>query len=269
MNQNTKTALNIVVWTALVVYLILAAGYCSRQRADRVCTGLNIVVKDSLKIGLITRESVRSILVGERMRLTGARLDSINLLAVEKALTSQSYIRSAKVYGSLDGKLNIEVEQRLPVARIQTENGYRFFLSEDGYVMPLRSSSFIDVPIVTGTPELPFTPRFEGQIQFLENTEKKSAENYLFLQNLINFVEFLRRDSFWGTQVVQINVIPGNEVELVPRIGRGVILLGNLEQYQEKLDKLYTFYRRGLAYEGWNKYARINIKYDGQIVCSE
>jgi len=269
MTRNTKIILNVVIWAALVVYLVLAAGYCSRQKSDRVCTGLNITVKDSLKVGLLTAESVRGILVSEHMKLTGARLDSISLFAVEEALSSRPYIKSARVYTSLDGKLNIEVEQRVPVARIQTENGYRFFLSDDGVVMPLRSSSFIDVPIVTGTPEFTFGTDFEGVVPIPENEEKKSMENYRFLQNLINFVGFLERDPFWGGQIVQINVIKGNDTELIPRVGRGVILLGGLEDYEEKLEKLYTFYQRGLAYEGWNKYAHINLKYKGQVVCTE
>ena len=269
MNRKSKILLNVVIWTALAVYLVLAAGYCSRQQSDRLCTGLRITVKDSLKTGLVTAESVRGILVGHRMKLTGARLDTLNLLAVEDALTKRPSIRSARVYSTLDGKLHIEVEQRIPVARIQTENGYRFFLSADGYVMPLQSSSFIDVPIITGTPALPFGTNFEGKIPSAKDAEKKTPENYLFLQNLINFVEFLEQDAFWGGQVVQINIIQGNEVELIPRVGRGVILLGSLEHYREKLEKLYTFYRQGLAYEGWNKYAHINIKYKGQVVCTE
>jgi len=269
MNRSLKITLNIVVWVALAAYLVLAMGYCSQREAGRVCSGLNITVRDSLKIGLITKESVRDILVGERMKLTGARLDSINLLAVEKALTNRPFIKSARVYTSLDNKLNIEVEQRTPVARVQAENGYRFFLSADGYAMPLRSSAYIDVPIVTGVPRFSFGTDFEGLIPEPESAEKKSSENYLFLRNLINFVRFLERDSFWGGQVVQINVIEGNEIELIPRVGRGVILLGSLDHYAEKLDKLYTFYKKGLAYEGWNKYAYINLKYKSQVVCTE
>ena len=268
MNRNLKIGLNVVVWGALAVYLVLAAGYCARQRSDQLCTGLNITVKDSARLGFVTAESVRAILVGERMRLTGARLDSISLLAVEEAIASRPYIRSARVYRSMDGKLNIEVEQRTPVARVQTENGYRFYLSSDGYVMPLRSAVFVDVPIVSGTPEFPFGTDFAGAVPEPGNTQKKSAENMRFYHNLINFVEFLQDDPFWSGQVVQINVIRGNEVELIPRVGRGVILLGSLDRFREKLDKLYTFYRRGLAYEGWNKYAYINLKYRGQVVCT-
>ncbi|MCD8185756.1 MAG: hypothetical protein LUD68_04650 [Rikenellaceae bacterium] len=269
MNRNSKIILDTLVWTALAVYLVLAAGYCSRQQSDRICTGLNIVVKDSVKIGLLSRSAVRDILVGHSLSLTGAPLDSINLAAVEEILVSHPMVQSVRVYSSLNGRLNIELEQRRPVARIQTENGYRFFLSADEFVMPLKSASLIDVPLVTGLPEFTFGTDFEGEIPAPEETEKKSLENYKFLQNLINFVKFVERDPFWNAQIVQIHVLPGNEVELIPRLGRGMILLGDFAGYRKKLDKLYKFYQRGLAYEGWNKYACINLKYEDQVVCTQ
>ncbi len=90
----------------------------------------------------------------------------------------------------------------------------------------------------------------------------------IFFRNLINFVEFLRKDSFWGDQIVQIDITRGNEVILIPRVGAGIIRLGTLEGCEEKLDKLFRFYRRGLAYEGWNKYSVIDVRFQGQVVCT-
>lgn len=269
MNRGLKIGLNVALWVALAAYLVLAAGYCSRRSADRLCTGLNITVRDSAKLGFVTEESVRQILVGEGMRLTGAPLDSINLLAVEEAIASRPYIERARVYSSMDGKLNIEVDQRTPVARVQTENGYRFYLTADGYVLPLRNSAFVDVPIVSGVPQLPFGTEFAGKIPEETGVEKKSSENTRFLWNLINFVTFLQKDAFWGGQVVQINVTAGNEVELVPRVGNGIVLLGTLDDYPAKLDKLFKFYTRGLNYEGWDRYAVINLRYKGQVICTK
>lgn len=269
MSPKAKIVVNAVIWSALVVYLVVAASYCSHRNSGRVCSGLNIVVTDSAKLGFVTPETVRGILVSERMRITGVKLDSINLPDVEKVLTAQPYIKNVRVYTSMDDKLNIEVEQRNPVARIQSENGYRFYLTEDAYVFPLASSTFIDVPIITGVPQFPFGTDFAGMVAMPDNQEKKSLENYRFLHNLINFVRFLKQDAFWKEQVVQINVISGNEVELIPRVGKGVILLGSLDEYPEKLEKLYKFYQRGLAYEGWNKYAYINLKVKDQVICTE
>jgi cell division protein FtsQ len=46
-------------------------------------------------------------------------------------------------------------------------------------------------------------------------------------------------------------------------------MLGELDGYRAKLDKLQRFYLRGLSYEGWDTYRYINLKYKNQIVCTK
>lgn len=110
--------------------------------------------------------------------------------------------------------------------------------------------------------------------------EKKSYQNHHFLTKLVNFVKSIENDDFWGAQIVQINVLGGGEnglgswkepqIELVPRAGDHIVLLGILDGYErEKLDKLKHFYLRGLWHEGWESYRYINIKYKDQIVCTK
>ncbi len=269
MKRWLKIALTLVGWAALAAYLIFAARYCERRNADRICTGLNISVTGTDYPGLVTPESIRRILVGERMRLTGARLDSIGLRAVERAIAARPYVRQVRAYPSMDGKLNIEVVPRDPVGRLQTANGYRHYLSADGYAWPMQEGLFIDVPIVSGNPDLPFGTEFAGKVANVPGPEKKSPENEIFFWNLINFVQFLPRHAFWSAQVVQIEATADNEVILVPRIGRGIVRLGAPEEVEEKLDKLFKFYTRGLNHEGWDTYAVIDIRYRGQVICTK
>lgn len=110
--------------------------------------------------------------------------------------------------------------------------------------------------------------------------EKKSQQSHHFLTKLVNFVRSVENDDFWSAQVVQINVVGGGiengtgawkepQLELVPRAGNHIVLLGALDgDESEKLDKLKTFYLGGLWHEGWNEYRYINIKYKDQIVCT-
>lgn len=123
----------------------------------------------------------------------------------------------------------------------------------------------------------PFGPDFVGSLDdWSKKGEKKVSENYLFLANLINFVKFVESDGFWSAFWVQINVRDGGsedrynpQIELVPRAGDQIVCLGSLDDYRSKLDKLTSFYRNGLAYEGWEACRYINLAYRGQVVCSD
>lgn len=148
-------------------------------------------------------------------------------------------------------------------------------MTEDNYILPLQGYHTRYVPVVTGDVVLPFGKGFVGSLdKIMSDNEKKMSKNYLFLTKLINFVKFVSNDDFWGAQIVQINLVAkGNEVdpyvEIVPRVGDQVIMLGDLEGYDTKLDKMMSFYRNAVEYEGWQKYSYINLEYENQIVCTQ
>ena len=62
---------------------------------------------------------------------------------------------------------------------------------------------------------------------------------------------------------------PGKEIELVPRVGDHIVYLGKLEHFEDKLDRLKTFYGKALNEVGWNKYSRISLEFSNQIICTK
>jgi hypothetical protein len=60
------------------------------------------------------------------------------------------------------------------------------------------------------------------------------------------------------------------ELELIPRTGDHVVefgQVGDVDEIEEKLDKLLAFYQNGLVNLGWESFSTISIKYKGQVVC--
>ena len=55
---------------------------------------------------------------------------------------------------------------------------------------------------------------------------------------------------------------------MVPRVGDHIIELGKAEQVEEKLEKLYTFYKQGMNNVGWNKYSKVNIEFNDKVICT-
>lgn len=267
LSRGLKIALNVGAWSIIAAYAIFAANYCSQKKGDIVCKGIRVEIGDSASLGFVTPQIVRNMLVNAGVKITGQPLSQIDILGIEREVASRGYVKTCKVYTSIDGYLNIEIRQRRPKMSIRSQNGYNIYISEDNYVLPVQNYFFVDVPIVTGVVELPTGRDFAGPLPQADRIEKKYAENYKFLFNLINFVEFLEKDSFWSSQIVQINIVQGTDVELIPRVGDCIVHLGSLDNYERKLEKLMKFYKKGLAYEGWNKYSYLDIKYDNQIVC--
>lgn len=285
--------LGIVVWGAILAYVVFAAHRCSEEKNAIRVADVNIRVLDGDVYDLVKEETVAAWLEADGYTLAGAPLTAVNTNEIEDYLESQPFIDDASVWAEIDGTLNIEVTQRSPIMRVRTAQGRDFYVSDDLRILPYRPGSPVYVPLVTGNLALPFDSDFSGSLESLPEAVKKSDQNYLYLLKLITFVRQLTEDPFWDAQIVQIDMdgtgiaVSGNgadaarapegtgrntywrepEVELVMRVGNHRVLLGTLDDTQEKLGKLMLFYDKVLPNDGWDAYRTINLKYEGQIVC--
>jgi cell division protein FtsQ len=144
-----------------------------------------------------------------------------------------------------------------PILRVQCTNA-RFYIDENGYMFPLTPKPNLHIPIVTGILPQTIANNYAGYI----------PENEPFLNNLYNFAVFLQKNEFWNNMIEQIN-INNNKIELIPQIAAHVVILGSLDNFNTKLNKLQKFYKNALPAIGWDKYKTINIEYKNQIICKK
>ena len=273
--------LSLLAWVALLGYLIFAVHLCSREQEKRLVKEVVVTVRDADRLQIITPEMVKLWLEQEGFRLRDTEVERVDTEAIRRMIARRGFVRDVRVYTGLGGKVCIDLSQRLPIARVNTANGYNFYITEDGWILPLQRHYVLYVPTITGNFTPPFSREYIGSVsECLPEAQKKVDENYLFFTKLINFVRLIRGDSFWNAQIVQIDVsTPARgagqvhwqepEVEIVPRVGRHVVLLGTLDEVEQKLDRLMLFYRRVLDYEGWETYRTVNLKYRNQVVCTK
>ena len=122
--------------------------------------------------------------------------------------------------------------------------GEGFYVDEDGKYMPLSRKYTSRVVVATG-----------------EISKKFACEK------LYPFVMMLREDDFWDALIEQIVVDRGEEIILIPKVGNFRIILGEVGNAEEKMEKLRLFLKDGIVRKGWNVYKEINLKFDNQVVC--
>ena len=103
--------------------------------------------------------------------------------------------------------------------------------------------------------------------------QKKLQKRYEDFLKLINFVKYVENDSFWRSEIVQIiasTMSSGDlALEFVPRTGSHTVRLGTLDDVEQKLSTLMSFYENGLRNVGWDTYRTISVEYRGQVVCTK
>lgn len=241
-----KRILLSIVLLLVIAYLVVAISAFNRKPAGQVCHDMELVIKDSVFAGFITKKEVISILEKKGISPIGKPMDGIRSKTLERELEKHPLIDEVECYKTPSGKLCVEVSQRIPILRVMSANGENYFLDNKGTVMPPDAKCVAHLAVATGKVEKSFAMR-----------------------DLYKFGVFLQNNKFWDAQIEQINVLSDKSVELVPRVGNHIIYLGKLNDFEHKLARVKKFYERGLNQVGWNKYSRISVEFSNQIICTK
>lgn len=224
--------------------LIYTMWYFFNERKSGVCNRFEIVFTDAERAQLINERDV-SILLGKHNLIPlGLNVSDIKTEAIENLVLTNRLIKNVECFKSPEGTVKILITQRTPKFRVVGFESY--YIDQQKNVMPVSPNFAAYVPVVSG------------------RVTKTFATGKLF-----DFVTFLELHPFWNAQIEQINILDDLKVELVTRVGDAIILLGTLDDFETKLNKLYKLYKKGFNVIGWNRYQYIDLQYKNQVVCSK
>jgi len=257
---NWKKTLLVLADLVLAAYIVLAVtAFNKPDETASVCTKVSINIADEATNGFINSKEIKKRLEATKLYPLDKPMRYIDARKIEETLKTSPFVQTAECFKTQDGHVNISVTQRLPLVRIKAQNGDDYYLDDNDCIMP-NSHYTSDLIIATGNISRPF------------------AMNYIspLSKSLMN-------NELWKNQIEQINVLQDRTIELIPRVGNHVIVLGQLPEaklkgdiaqrvdqfLQRKLRRLELFYRYGLSQAGWNKYSSINLEFDNQIICKK
>ena len=241
------------VLAAFVLFLIVLGAIQYKRKS--FVNNLKIkIVDDKDGNRFVNAEDVKSILFNNFGHyVEGQTVEKINTEATEAALESDLFIKEADVYVDALNNVNITVSQRVPILRVLDIEGESYYLDESGKKVPFSTKYTSRTIVVTGE----VGPCEDG---FLENKDSRLNQVYKLTKNILE-------NPFLKLQIEQIDIDKEGNAVLVPKLGNHKIFFGKpYLNVKDKLFRLHTFYEKGLAYEGWEKFRTINLTYDNQVV---
>jgi cell division protein FtsQ len=223
-------------------YLVFSLFFFPEKNGEIICEQLRITFSDN-NIGLITENDIEQFLKARNLHPVGKKVKDIRAVEIERALNAKEVVKSAEFFITPSGVSRIRITQRIPKFRVFPNNGNSYYIDTERNIVRTRSNHASYLPIVSG------------------NVSFEMASGELF-----DFVEFLKRNAFWNAQIEQIYIRADRQIELVPRVGESIILLGTLDDYQSRLEKLRRLYINAFNTIGWNRYQVLDLRFRGQIV---
>ena len=249
--KDWKNILGKVLWSIAGVALIVLFTYAWQDKSQKKCTGVQIeLVGDNTAMLFMDEMEIKALLAEQGVK-QGVPMIGLNLVKIEQSLSNIKWIKNAEIFIDNKQEVQVRIEQRIPVARIFTASGGSFFIDSTAKQLPLKQLTVMRLPVITGFPT--------GQ-------EQLSKPDSALLSHVLKLVMLIRKDSFFSAQVAQVNIASNGDLEIIPSLGDHLVLLGSIENIEDKLNRLYTFYKKVWIQSGINAYQVLDCRFDHQII---
>jgi len=240
------------IGAAILVVLVVIA-FTERRQGTIAIKDITIKIENTQENHFLEEEDITSLMKLNQEGVKGASLDEVNLRDIEKKIKMNPFIKDAQLYSDLKGNVVVKAEVRRPIARMVRNDGPDGYIAEDGTIMPVSDKFTSRVILISG-----------GYVrQLLKQTNVSETESGVQLMELINTI---REDEFWSAQIAQLDIDSKANIDIYSQVGDERIEFGQPDNVESKLNKLMIFYKEILPRVGWNKYSRVNLMYEGQII---
>lgn len=247
---NIKRELKIA---GVLVVLFGLIAFAEKMKGDVVVRNVEIKLENVTENHFLEEADIAKLMELESDKIKGVRVEKISFKGIEKKIKQDPFVKDAELYSDLKGNVTVKATLRRPVARIMRNDGPDGYIAEDGTIMPVSDKFSSRVILLSGG----FVRQLLRQRNMNETEEGKQLMAMIFAIN---------EDDFLKAQITELDIDSKGKITLYPQIGDERIEFGKAQNLEVKFEKLMIYYKEIVPRVGWNKYDRINLEYEGQIV---
>ncbi|TSE09984.1 cell division protein FtsQ/DivIB [Aquimarina algiphila] len=189
----------------------------------------------------INELTVNKLLIQNQERVTSVGKEILVLNTVEQELDAHEMIEHSDVYLTVNGELRARIKQRTPIARVNAVTP--FYVDVTGNTMPLSDSYSAHVPIIHNV------------------SEREVAQIFPLLRKI-------QEDEFLKKHVVGVYLGADGNYELELRVYRFKLIVGKIENLNNKIKNFKAFYQKALRDKSLESYKKVSLQFSNQVVCT-
>ncbi|WP_407403892.1 cell division protein FtsQ/DivIB [Chryseobacterium sp.] len=223
--------------TVIILGFLLSFSLSKFSKQKITDNKISVIIHDKDSVDFLDEKEVIAIVNKDNPT---RRVGDLNIPELEKKINGLPEVDSANVYLNLNGKLNIEIKQRIPIFRLNS-NGKDFYVDEKGLEFPISKSYSHPCMLVTGDVK---------------------PEEY---KKLVELVDKIDKDNFSKKYFIGISKFT-DSYSLLTSEGNYRVEIGDLDNIEFKVKGFKTFVEKYLVFQDPEKYKMISLKYENQIV---
>ena len=241
-----KKLLTFLAMLILAAYIAVAMGLLSAPPREARCGAVEINFGEETPLRSLGREEVLQLLRRRGLDPQGQRLCDIDTQLIENTLRQHPLLKGCECYQNASGKVIIDLQQRIPVLHVLNDRGEDFYIDSEGKSFDTPANEILHLPVVTG------------------RADRAVADSLLGG----GLARYFREKGAWADKVEQVRVLPDGAFELALTGEDFIVYLGRTQEVGQKMENFAKFYDRALRLIGTDKYSRIDLEFNNQIICT-
>lgn len=237
MNPRTRYILQLITMLLGVALMVVAIYISRHDRQDTPCRQLQIVIADSAQRRFVSDSEIKQLVA------IGPTIYSTNYHAIEQQLLAHPMIKSAQCYCLPNGTIVINLTQRQPVIKIESNGEVPYYIDADRLTMPVRNGLKTNIIEIRG------------------HVGKQQAAGELF-----DLAQWIMSSNYWSEKIHTMEVTNPKMIVLIDSTKGYRIILGTADGFEQRMNQLEKLYEKGFEQLNWPKYKEIDLRYNGQII---
>lgn len=240
------------LWVAIGAGVLLLLIAAMQKKNAALCSAVEVEIKGVSNNFFIDESDVKNLIQKEcGGNPKGKPVKQFNLKKLESSLEKEVWIKHAELFFDNNGVLKAIIDEREPVARIFSTSGATFYIDSSTMILPMSEKFSARLPVFTNFPS---------------DAKVLTAADSSLLNGINHLSQLILADSFLMGMIDQVDITAKYDFEIIPKIGKQVIVFGNANNAETKFNKLKLFYKNIMLKAGWNRYSSINLQYNNQVV---
>ena len=223
---------------SILILIFYLAFFSTKRNLARNIESLNIIFNKErsnfLNDNIILNKFNLDDLIKKKSKKNEISLDSI-----ESLISKNDYVNDANLYFTFDSKLNIEINENIPLLEVQSNKKY--YLDESGKSFPTLKNNPFKLPVVRG---------------------EINKDNFL---DIIKFYQTISKSDFLKNELIEIFYNP-NDYKIRLKSYDFIVEWGQNKSFNRKLKKLLVFCNYLNNDKKQSVYRNVNLKFKNQVV---
>lgn len=247
--------LKLLSWLGLIGLFTVISLAAIDKRENLRCDSILVRFKKDKNLGFIKSEDVMQEIHSANPFWSGQKISTLKLNIIENAVKQNEYVKHAELYLDSRDQLNVMIEPKQPIARINAAYG-AFYLSENWDKMSLNSNYSMRIIHVS------------GRVDKLTNPISK-MDSFINLE-LKTMLDFIKKNQIWSDAIDQIYIAQDGKMELILMFCEPIVKLGFIDKnFEKRMKKLDNFFKLATQYQQLSNYNELDFQFTNQVIAKK